>query len=241
MSAARHHALQRQRHGRPAAPLPLAPQRHAHLLAPCRAMSDDDDEEWETDEQQQQAAPVPAPVQQAAADEAATAATATAEAAPAASARQQTRQAKRGVAAAPAVAEPDMGQAWKMGLGGVAALAAVAGLGFLGHRLFKSQAMTDAVSNVQQVGRRRVGQGGVGTTRMQPPSSAPLVALSERQPAQRCWALPWHVRRPACGAGPAAPWVHATQHMRGLEAAQLGVGEQRATPADRCCRAHCFT
>ncbi len=151
-AAARHHVPQRQRHGRVAAPLPLVPRRHANLLTPCRAMSDDDDEDWEAEEQQQQAAPAPAPVQQAAAEEAAAAASATAEAASAASVRRSSRQAKRGVAAAPAVAEPDMGQAWKMGLGGVAALAAVAGLGFLGHRLSKSKAMTDAVSNVQQVG-----------------------------------------------------------------------------------------
>lgn len=191
-AAARHHAPQRQRQGRLAAPLLLAPRRHAQLLAPCRAMSDDDEEDLEVEEQQQQAAPAPAPVQQA--DEQ-TSASVTAEAAPAASARQTTRQAKRGVAAAPAVAEPDMGQAWRMGLGGVAALAAVAGLGFLGHRLSKSKAMTDAVSNVQQVGGLRVQErtdGGATAARLLLAAAVyggPTLEAARLSACRSCWLL----------------------------------------------------
>ena len=48
-------------------------------------------------------------------------------------------------------ARPDMGEAWRMGLGGVAALGAFAGLAFLGHRLSQSKAVTGAVTNMQQV------------------------------------------------------------------------------------------
>jgi hypothetical protein len=48
-----------------------------------------------------------------------------------------------------------MGQAWRMGLGGAVALAALAGLGFLGHRLSRSKAVTEAVAGVQQTMQSR--------------------------------------------------------------------------------------
>lgn len=38
------------------------------------------------------------------------------------------------------VDDPDMSVVWRMGLGGIVAVAGLAGLAFLGHRLFKSQA-----------------------------------------------------------------------------------------------------
>ncbi|KAL4856961.1 DIS3-like exonuclease 2 [Chlorella vulgaris] len=152
-----------------------APQRHSlqrlQQLLPCRAMTDSDGEEDELDlqqqQQQQQQRQAAATQRQAAARarheeeeqvEAASASSYTAEAAaqhgaPAASHREvQHRQAVAlpHSAAAADASEPDMGQAWKMGLGGVVALAAFAGLGFLGHRIFKSKTVTDAVAGVQQ-------------------------------------------------------------------------------------------
>ena len=53
-----------------------------------------------------------------------------------------------------------MGVVWRSGLGGVAALAAFAGLAFLGHRLFKSQA-----PKVQKVGAAAQQQSGGGGCR----------------------------------------------------------------------------
>lgn len=147
----------------PPAGLPLRGlQRHARPLPPCRAMDDSDGEEGEQQERQQQqrqatvqqAAPAQEEQQQEA--DVAVAASSTAAAADASSgAKRQQRAAAAAPAPAAAAAEPDMGQAWKMGLGGVVALAAFAGLGFLGHRLFKSKAVSSAVTNVQQV--KRVG------------------------------------------------------------------------------------
>ena len=128
-----------------------------------------DDSDAEDGEQQQQRQQQQAAAQQAAAPAreeqqegevaAATSRTAAAAGAPSAGERQQ-RVAVAPPAPPAAAAEPDMGQAWKMGLGGVVALAAFAGLGFLGHRLFKSKAVSSAVTNVQQVGGHARGSRG---------------------------------------------------------------------------------
>ena len=139
----------------PPAGLPLRGlQRHARPLPPCRAMDDSDGEE-EVEQQQQRQAVVqqaaPAQEEQQQESEVAVASSSTAAAAGASSGARQQRAAVAAPAPPPAAAEPDMGQAWKMGLGGVVALAAFAGLGFLGHRLYKSKAVSRAVTNVQQV------------------------------------------------------------------------------------------
>ena len=148
---------QERRAVRPAQPaLPQLPGRHAQRLLPCRAMSDSEGEEEGLEVEtaaRQAAAPADARQQQEQQQGEAAAAVSSTTGAPAA--RQQARDA---VAVPPPVAEPDMGQAWKMGLGGVVALAAFAGLGFLGHRLSKTKAVTEAVSNVQQVRGCRAGR-----------------------------------------------------------------------------------
>ena len=176
----------------PPAGLPLRVlQRHARPLPPCRAMDDSDGEEGEQQQRQQQRQVVqqaaPAQEEQQQESDVAVAASSTAAASAASSgAQRQQRAAVAAPAPPPPAAEPDMGQAWKMGLGGVVALAAFAGLGFLGHRLFKSKAVSSAVTNVQQVrggGGLAAGQrGGVAgrwagcSTRL--PVTAPAVTLA---------------------------------------------------------------
>jgi hypothetical protein len=164
-------------------------------------MTDSDGEEDELDLQQQQQQRQAAATQRQAAARArqqeeeqveASASSYTAEAAaqhgaPAASHREvQHRQAvapPHSAAAAADASEPDMGQAWKMGLGGVVALAAFAGLGFLGHRIFKSKTVTDAVAGVQQTIQSR-GLAKEAQTRLNEFMS------TLRNMSVRCWAVP---------------------------------------------------
>ena len=181
----------------PPASLPLCSlQRHARPLPPCRAMDDSDGEEGEQQQRQQQRQAVqqaaPAQEEQQQESEVAVAASSTAAAADASSgAKRQQRAAVAAPAPPPPAAEPDMGQAWKMGLGGVVALAAFAGLGFLGHRLFKSKAVSSAVTNVQQVRGGGAGSGAAGR-------GGKVVCRLQQAPARRGRQSLWLVQRALC-------------------------------------------
>lgn len=135
------------------------PRRLQHAM-PLKALSDsdaeDDDGDYEAQAQQRQQQQQQASAGEEQEAESATAASTTAEAAQRSAPAARASAPRRAVAAAlqPA-SQPDMGQAWRMGLGGAVALAALAGLGLLGHRLSRSKAVTEAVAGVQQTMQSR--------------------------------------------------------------------------------------